>query len=207
MKFLIDYKDNKFSLAQSLSENTWAGVSSISGSTELFTIRFLRFDCKFKFEFTSNICLTYECIEGIYHTAVKVSIKDDSSDNIFNLNFDSFKPLCEAESTNKCKAFVWFLNFVNQFDCAVDVSTVVETDDIFSYSDSELLRTKIEALSLILTKYANKPYFKLSNLILDWICKSLLRFGLSATKLKQVNEDFPQTVLMLNSKGYSINSL
>lgn len=207
MKFLVDFKDGKFHLAQHISEHCWAEVSSISGNSEFFDVRFMRFDTKFKFEFPSSIYLNCEAVNGVYQTNVNLAIKDSSEEKSYQLDFSSDKPLCEACSVNRCKAFVWFLNFVDQFETAEEASIVISTRNVFDYRNPEELKQHIEEVSKILRKYQSRPNFYISDRIIKWLKDALLKFGILVAKYTQINETFPYATAVLNDKGYTLSDI
>lgn len=206
MKFLVNLIDDKFYLADKLTEHCWAEISSVH-ETDMYQIKYLRFDTKFKFEFASNIYLKYEAIHGSYHTVVNVGIKDSAEDKVYHLDFDSNKPLCVSERTNRCKAFVWFLNYLNQFDSAKDANDVIYTNDVFDYHSPDILTAHIERLAHIVKIYNHSNTFFLQDKIVEWLKQAMLKFGYSFVKLKQLNDNFPEAFNLLNSLGFSATKI
>lgn len=207
MKFLVDYKDDKYSLAHTLTPQCWAELQSNGPQRDDFNIRYMRFDTEYKFIFTSSIYLTYYGESNGYYTNVHVGIKDREGTTEYYVHFDSRKPLCESVPHNQVLAFVHFMNCLNQFDSAKDASEVMSVENVFNYTDPDKLRNKIEVISDILRRYSNKRNFMLRERMIDWLSKAIMKFGYIVTENHQVNVKFPIAFSVLNANGYTISKV
>lgn len=209
MSFIVNFENGKFSLGDSITPSCWCEMKNADRhDSSVYICRFFRFDNSPKFSFESRVYLRkLKSEDGFNYTSVHVGIKDKNDEHIYYVHFESHLPFCQSNMNNVEQAFICFLNTIYIFNSAEDAHLVISTKNVFDYSEPNALIDRIEKLSMIVDKYGKDKLFFIKDQIVDWIQQAMQKFGYSFVKLKQLDEQFPNTIALLNSLGYSVIKL
>lgn len=209
-KFYINYSNGKFFFSPSLQgEICWCSLTKRNDSpyTEDYICKFENINFNYRFSFISNVYLRLKTLSGKLGTSIHVGFKDSFSDKERYTHFDSDKPLCLSDKNSATNAFVHFLNELYLFDSAEDASLIFSILPVEDYTDPMILREKIIAVSLILSKYGYSDFFFIKNNLIDWLCKALGRLGFEVKQLSKFDEPLLSSFKTLTNFGYLLQKI
>lgn len=205
--FLVDYQDGQFfePISRQISPFTWCEISYIGcQGNPSYKFRLLRFEkphISIKENFTALVYVNQSQQEI---KEVEATIIDTDDNKSYGVKYRNDRPFFNNYVYTIKDVIISFLNRIYLFDTAEDAATVINTESVFNYTVPEKLKVQIKKISQILSKYPKLPE-ELKTKMVKWISDALLKFGYQTEKLDQKDDEFKETVSLLNSQGYFVS--
>lgn len=206
MKFLIDYANGRFSIANQITSACWGEVKIINPNLGTYNLTLMRFGNDSKFQIESRFSINQYKDGENPHITISAYITDKNNKKL-HVIIDSKCPMFKSNNYDINEAFICFLNTLWLFDDVTEAAIILETKDIFSYYDAEDFQKRVNEVCKILSKYMNNDRFIIRDKVIKWVSQAMLKFGYSVEKYNQTDDKFQEVFSTLNSLGYSVTKI